>query len=200
MNPGKRLFCLAVALFCALTVQAAGDEWLVRLRQAVRALGDYEVQFDLTTTDGYAAAGSYRVSGTQYAIAMPGVRVFCDGSARYEVNDSTQEVVIDAVNSGSNNLLDNPVQAFDFVAEQYAVQPVTERPDRITLRLTPRANGTVATIVLTLDRQSALPVAVTYGAEDMQIEVKINSFKKSATPFPAFRRTDFPGYEWIDFR
>lgn len=196
-----RLFFLMVCLAVA-PVRAADDgaSWLNRLQRAVRSLGDYEVRFDLSTTDGYAVQGAYRVADDKYCITMPAVRVFCDGKARYEVNDDKREVVVDAVDTESRNLLDNPVRAFDFVGEQYDVRIVSEQPERITLRLTPRSTGALSVIELTLDKNSALPVSVIYGAEDMRIALKIASFGKSATPFPDFRKADFAGYEWIDFR
>lgn len=201
MNRRIYLFVLTFCLLAAPVYGAdSGASWLERLRTAVKSFGDYEVRFDLTTTDGYAATGSCRVAGDRYRIAMPQGCVYCDGRARYEVNDAAREVVIDAVDTSSHNLLDNPVRAFDLVGEQYDVQTVAEQADRITLRLTPRDGAGLTTIELTLDKRSALPVSVVYGAEDLQIRVKIVSFAKSATEFPAFRRADFTGYEWIDFR
>ncbi len=196
-----RLFLLVCCLLAAPVRGAdSGASWLERLRMAVGSLGKYEVRFELATTDDYAATGSYRVADDRYLISMPQGRVYCDGRARYEVNDATREVVIDAVDTTSHNLLDNPVRAFDFVGERFDVRTVADLADRITLRLTPRDGGGLTTIELTLDKRSALPVSVVYGAEDLQIRVKIVSFEKSTTEFPAFRRMDFAGYEWIDFR
>ncbi len=191
------LFSLSVV---PLHAADSGVEWLGRLQTAVDALGAYEVRFDLSTTDGYAVQGAYRVADKSYCITMPAVRVFCDGEARYEVNDDKREVVVDAVDRQSHNLLDNPVRAFDFVGEQFDVQVVSERPDRIVLRLTPRSKEALTAIDLTLDKSSALPVSVVYGAEDLRITIAIRSFEKSVTPFPAFRASDYLDYELIDFR
>lgn len=195
-------------LLCLLAfgqVRAAGNEWLDRLQRAVEALGAYEVQFDISAMNDYATTGFYRVDGERYWMEMPDMRVYCDGKARYEINDRTEEVVIDAVQTQSRNLLDNPVRAFDFVGEQYAVEQLAEtaeHPGQVTLRLTPRsaAGAAGATIDLTIDKRTALPVMVIYAAEDVQIRVRISSFAKSSTAFPAFRKADFPDYEWIDFR
>ena len=196
----NKLLLLWAGCLCALTAQAAGDEWLVRLQQAVRALGAYEVRFSLATTDGYTASGSCRVAGERYLIELPRVLVFCDGEARYEVNEESREVVVDRVDTQSNNLLDNPVRAFDFAGEQYAVEVLAETAERIELRLTPRAAGSVAAIDLVLDKSSVLPTAVTYGAEEVKIMLTISSFKSSSAAFPPFGRSDFPQYVWIDFR
>ena len=96
-----------------------GLHGLERLQSAVRACGEYEVQFDLSTTDEQSVSGTYRVAGDCYFIALSEARVYCDGTVRYEVSDRAREVVIDAVDTASHNLLDNPVRAFDFVGEQY---------------------------------------------------------------------------------
>ncbi|MCM1300664.1 MAG: hypothetical protein NC250_06175 [Alistipes senegalensis] len=191
------LFSLSVV---PLRAADSGVAWLGRLQAAVDALGAYEVRFDLSTTDGYAVQGAYRVEDDSYCITMPAVRVFCDGKARYEVNDDKREVVVDAVDTRSHNLLDNPARAFDFVGEQYDAQVVAEQADRITLRLTPRGEESLTTIELTLDKGSALPVSVVYGAEDLRITITIRSFEKSAAPFPVFRASDYSDYELIDFR
>lgn len=190
-------FCLLVA---PLRAADDGASWLGRLQHAVRSLGDYEVRFELSTTDDCTTAGSYRVSGEHYVISMPQARVYCDGKARYEVDERAREVVVDAVDTESHNLLDNPVRAFDFVSEQYDVQVVSEQADRIALRLTPRSKGALTAIELTLDKRSGLPVSVVYGAEDLRITIAIRSFAKSASAFPVLRREDFADYEWIDFR
>ncbi len=197
----RRLFVFLFAL-SAVSLRAAdsGTAWLGRLQAAVDALGAYEVRFDLSTTDGYAVQGACRVAGDRYCITMPAVRVFCDGEARYEVDDSKREVVVDAVDVQSHNLLDNPARAFDFVGEQYDVQVVSEQADRITLRLTPRSGESLSAVELTLDKRSALPVSVVYGAEDLRIAITIRSFEKAAAPFPVFRAADYPAYELIDFR
>ena len=195
----KRFILGLVCLLSATAMQAVETDWLTRLQRAVQALGAYEVQFGVTT-DGYTAKGSCRVSGEQYLLSMPQARVYSDGKARYEVNDRTREVVIDAVDTASRNLLDNPVHAFDFVGEQYAVERLSEDAERITLRLSPRDRTATATIELTLDKRTALPVAVVYGAEDLQIAIAIASFGRSDGAFPAFRQENFAGYEWIDFR
>lgn len=135
-------FFLAFCLLAApLRAADSGALWLNRLQTTVKSLGDYEVRFELSTTDDYAAAGAYRVSGESYIISMPQVRVYGDSKARYEVNERTREVVVDAVDTESRNLLDNPVRAFDFVGEQYDVRVVSELVDRIVLRLTPRSKG-----------------------------------------------------------
>ena len=195
----KRIFT-ALCCLCAWTVQAAGSEWLARLQQAVQTLGAYEVLFDVATSDGYATSGSYRVEGERYRMELPGMCVCGDAAVRYEVNEEAREVVVDAVDRQSNNLLDNPVHAFDFVGERYAVEVAGETAERITLRLTPRETGSLATIELTVAKSTALPLAVVYGTEGVQITVKINAFRKSSTALPVFRRNDFPDYEWIDFR
>lgn len=197
----RRLFFFLFSLSVVpLRAADSGAAWLERLRAAVDALGAYEVRFDLSTTDGYAVQGAYRVADDRYCITMPAVRVFCDGEARYEVNDSKREVVVDAVDVRSHNLLDNPVRAFDFAGEQYDAQVVSEQADRIALRLMPHGEELSATIELTLDKRSALPVSVVYGAEDLRITIAIRSFGKSVAPFPVFRAADYPAYELIDFR
>ncbi len=198
-----RLLALCILVGCLAVIPARADggaAWLERLQSAVRACGEYEVQFDLSTTDEQSVFGTYRVAGDRYFIALSEAWVYCDGTVRYEVSDRAREVVIDAVDTASHNLLDNPVRAFDFVGEQYDVRIVAEQPEWITLRLTPRTKGALSVIELTLDKGSALPISVIYGAEDMRIALKIASFGKSATPFPCFRKADFADYEWIDFR
>lgn len=196
----KRWILGICSLLACVQLRAADHEWLFRLQQAVQRMGAYEVQFDLETSDGYAVSGTYRVAGEHYWIELPEMRVYSDGKARYEINDKAREVVIDAVDTQSRNLLDNPAHAFDFMGEQYAAETLTEQAERITLRLTPRNIVAQTSIDLVLEKRTALPAAVTYASGDVQIAVRIRSIQKRDQPLPSFGKSDVPGYEWIDFR
>ncbi|MDE5851340.1 MAG: hypothetical protein K2H25_00865, partial [Alistipes sp.] len=91
-------------------------------------------------------------------------------------------------------------RAVELGGEQSDGQVVAEPGDRIALRLIPRSEESSTVIELTLDKRSALPVSVVYGAEDLRITIVIRSFEKSVASFPVFRAADYPAYELIDFR
>lgn len=208
-DPMNRLFraalCGWLALLPAVTRADGGAEWLQRLQAAVEACGDYAARFEVSTSDGYAASGEYRVSGERYLLSLAPRRIYGEARLRYEVNDQTREVVIDAVDGSSRQLLDNPVHAFDLVGESYLVETAAAEGDRVTLRLKPRTAGAdaaagEASIELTLDRRTALPERIVYGTGEVRITIRLHAFERSKTPLPAFRVEDFAGYEVIDFR
>ena len=105
----------------ANNVPAAGraDAILAGVSDGFRALGAYGVSFEVRS-DEYVTRGRYAVEGENYYLVLGDAEVYCDGAVRYEVDNRRREVTIDVVDTGSRNILNNPVHAFDFLGSEYA--------------------------------------------------------------------------------
>ena len=148
---------LLAALFCSIGPVRADDrssELLGRLAAAIRALGAYSVQFEVAAGE-QRYAGHYDVSGDAYYMTVNGAEVYSDGQTRYEVSPERREVIIDAVDTSSRNLLNNPTRAFDFLDGQFASEYLGERPEGVAVRLTPlEGRSAVGRIEVCVDPQS----------------------------------------------
>ena len=206
---GRRKFfifhCFIAVLFCGIlqgnAAQPRATEILERLAAGFRAMDGYGVKFGVVSGD-YEARGSYVVEGDSYYLVLGDAEVYCDGAVRYEVDNRRREVTIDVVDTGSRNILNNPVHAFDFLGSEYAASLAGEQEGRAVVRLTPAPGNTssAGNIVLTVDTAAMRPVSLRYDYDGEQVQVSVLGIKPLETPLKAFAKDNYAGYEFIDFR
>lgn len=117
----RRILYVAALLAGVCEASAAGraEEILGRVAEGFRAMKDYTVRFEVAA-DEYRTPGSYAVRGGSYYLRLgDDAEVYSDGRLRYEVDNRRREVTVTEVNRASRNILDNPVQAFDFLGSEY---------------------------------------------------------------------------------
>jgi hypothetical protein len=159
------------------------------------------VSFEVRS-DEYVTRGRYAVEGEGYYLVLGDAEVYCDGAVRYEVDNRRREVTIDVVDTGSRNILNNPVHAFDFLGSEYAASLAGEQEGRAVVRLTPAPGNTssAGNIVLTVDTAAMRPVSLRYDYDGEQVQVSVLGIKPLETPLKAFAKDNYAGYEFIDFR
>ena len=198
------LFFIAV-LFCGIlqgnAAQPRATEILERLAAGFRAMDGYGVKFGVVSGD-YEARGSYVVEGDSYYLVLGDAEVFADGAVRREVDNRRREVTVTEVNRASRNILDNPVQAFDFLGSEYDFSLEGESGGRATVRLVPTAeNDTSAGVVtLVVDTSSMRPVSLAYDYDGERVGIRVTGIEPQSGHFRTFDRQAYGGYEFIDFR
>lgn len=175
-----------------------------RLSDQVRSMENYEVEFMVKSGD-QQIKGYYAVSGEKYYISIGEAEVFCDGSARYEVNPQNKEVTVDAVDNKSHNILTNPTRAFDFIDGEFNFAMVGTNADVATVKLTSTAeNAALGVIFVAIDTTTAHPRSLTYDVDGDQIAVEIASFDEMVGMVDismfTFDKNNYRGYEIVDFR
>ncbi|MEG1622562.1 MAG: outer membrane lipoprotein carrier protein LolA [Alistipes sp.] len=203
-NPLRPLFLLLLLPFLLLELPAFADArstaLLTRLSEQVRKMPGYAVSFSVTSGE-QLIEGRYVVKGESYYMSFGIAEVFCDGKTRWEVDSSKKEVVMDAVNRTSHNILDNPTHAFDLVDGSFKTTLISETGGVAVVRLIPTsAQAGMTTIVLSINTATATPRSLTYELSGDHVEVTVNSFRASSAMPKIFRATDYPNYEKIDFR
>ncbi len=191
-----------LSLLLLLPSFAAGQEraqtLLQRMTAAFRAMPAYEVRFEISA-GGPQVGGRFAVEDDRYYIELNDAEVFGTADVRYEVDHRRREVTVAPVERTSQNLLSDPVHAFDFVAEQYAATLVGEAGGSARVRLQP-LKAQDAAIVLTIDTATSLPTAIRYEAGEEAVSVAVRAVGRLAEGVRSFDRKAFAGYEWIDFR
>lgn len=200
----RRILYVAALLAGVCEASAAGraEEILGRVAEGFRAMKDYTVRFEVAA-DEYRTPGSYAVRGGSYYLRLgDDAEVYSDGRLRYEVDNRRREVTIDVVDTGSRNILNNPVHAFDFLGSEYAASLAGEQEGRAVVRLTPAPGNTssAGNIVLTVDTAAMRPVSLRYDYDGEQVQVSVLGIKPLETPLKAFAKDNYAGYEFIDFR
>lgn len=183
--------------------RAAGraTEILEKLAAGFRAMPGYSVDFEVSAGD-YKSRGSYVVEGRCYYLALADAEVFADSVVRYEIDNRRREVTVTEVNRASRNILDNPVQAFDFLGSEYDFSLEGESGGRATVWLVPTAeNDTSAGVVtLVVDTSSMRPVSLAYDYDGERVGIRVTGIEPQAGHFRTFDRQAYGGYEFIDFR
>lgn len=183
--------------------KAAGraTEILEKLAAGFRAMPGYSVDFEVSAGD-YKSRGSYVVEGRCYYLALADAEVFADSVVRYEIDNRRREVTVTEVNRASRNILDNPVQAFDFLGSEYDFSLEGESGGRATVRLVPTAeNDTSAGVVtLVVDTSSMRPVSLAYDYDGERVGIRVTGIEPQSGHFRTFDRQAYGGYEFIDFR
>ncbi len=193
-----------LAALCCTTAPVRADrrstELLERLASAIREMGTYSVQFEVCAED-QAYAGRYDVSGDAYYMTFNDAEVYSDGQTRCEVNPEHREMVVDAVDTSSRNLLNNPTRAFDFLDGQFAAEYLGERPEGACVRLTPvDGSVSVGSIEVCVDPHSALPRSIDYEIDGDHVTIRILRIVPGKEPPRPFDAAAYAGYEIIDFR
>lgn len=204
----KKFIAFIFTLLCAANVCAQSDDsakvLMGRLSEKIRAMENYEVEFNVKSGD-QTIKGYYAVSGEKYYISIGDAEVYCDGSARYEVNPQNKEVTVDAVDTKSHNILTNPTRAFDFIDGEFTFATVGSADGATTVKLTSTAeNAALGTIFVTIDNATAQPRSLTYDVDGDQIVVEIASLDEMVGMVDismfTFDKGNYRGYEIVDFR
>ncbi|MDE6858395.1 MAG: hypothetical protein K2J33_06650, partial [Alistipes sp.] len=167
----------AAALFSAgaAAQPAANDarasELLGRVAARFDAMPGYTVRFEVRSTEG-AVCGEYSVEGDRYHIAVAGNEVYGDDRVRREIDAAKREIVVDAADTASRNILTNPTRAFRFLDGDYTAALVSEDSAYAVVMLTPR-DGAPGRITVTLAVASARPEVVAYDMEGERVAVGI---------------------------
>lgn len=199
-----RVFVSAVAALLPLVAAAqpaAGDarasELLGRVAARFDAMPGYTVRFEVRSAGG-AVTGEYSVEGDRYHISVAGNEVYGDDRVRREIDAAKREIVVDAADTASRNILTNPTRAFRFLDGDYTAAMVSEDSAYSVVKLTPRS-GAAGTITVTLSAASARPEVIAYDMEGERVAVGILSIEPGGCA-GEFVPGKYEGYEIIDFR
>ncbi len=201
----KAVVCLlgVVSMLMPTALRSAGraDEIVAGLSAAFRAMNSYRVDFEVTMGE-HRMAGSYAVCGESYRLVLGDAEVWSDGKTRYEVDNRRKEVTLVRVEPNDRNILNNPVRAFDFLGSDYAASLLREHNGEATLLLEPAKGSGAPTgrVTLVVATQTMCPRSLDYEFDGERVAVRILGVEPLREAFPAFDRTAYAAYEWIDFR
>ncbi len=185
----KRLSRVLVALsFVALATVAAqsataqsqsGDPFLESMSKSVKALGPYEVQFEMSVSgqDG-KYEGRYIVDENRYILYAADQVVYGDGKLRYTANDKDKELVIEKLESSTPMIIANPAQAFLELNRSLNSTVIGGYNDRmVSFTMTPKDSSLLfRSCFLTISRYTNLPLFVSYETDEEHVSMRIVNF------------------------
>ena len=198
-------FTLSLAMFggvAGLAAQSGGDDkaagYMRRLAASMESMQAYTVDFRASAGDE-SISGRYAVNADRYHIIVAGNEVYGDDHVRREVDSSKREIVIDAADTTSRNLLTNPTRGFRFLGDDYRPHLDSESDGRAVVTLTPVQKGVTGTITVTMSTADSRPRQIQYDTEGERVTIVIERIAKGAV-IPQFDSALYPDYEIIDFR
>ncbi len=197
-----RKWLLAVWLLVSVSGVQADERsktLLAALQRRVEQMAGYAVTFTLQI-DEREMAGRYVVRGEHYYMQVGEAEVYADGEARYEVDPTKHEVVVDVVDLSSHNMLQNPTRAFTFLEHDFDHAFSSEAAGQATLLLRPKAYKSLSEVTLVLDTKSFTPRLLVYDTDGDRLQIVITSFEESVAPIPSFDPARYIDFELIDFR
>ncbi len=190
---------IVLLLFLFVTLSAVADERgekrLERISRHYSALGNYSLSFILRAGDG-EQEGVLAVDGNNSYVKLADTEVFVVDTLRYEVRNSTKEIIVDRADAYEKELL-NPLNGFSGVSSQYDIEEC-EVEGREAVRLTPKNSGEVVYVVTAIDGESISKIK--YGAGVSFAEVEVKKVQKGQKSLPQFSKERYKGFELIDFR
>ena len=192
-----RKFLCFILLFATLSAFAdeRGEKRLERISRHYSALGSYSLSFVLRAGDG-EQSGLLSVDGNNSYIKIADTEVFVVDSVRYEVRNSTKEIVVDRADAYEKELL-NPLNGFSGVSNDYTIEEF-EESGRVGVRLVPKRTGENIYIETAADGESISKVR--YGNGKSGAEVEVLSLRRRGEALPKFDKERYKGFELIDFR
>lgn len=199
----KLTLCLALTgILAGMAAQTGRDdkaaEYMRRLAASMESMRAYTVDFRASAGDE-SLRGRYAVDADRYHIIVAGNEVYGDDRVRREVDSSKREIVIDAADTTSRNLLTNPTRGFRFLGDDYRPRLESETDGRAVVTLTPARKGITGTITVIMSTADARPRQIQYDTEGERVTIAIERLSEGAS-VPQFDPALYPGYEVIDFR
>ncbi|MFI3318907.1 MAG: hypothetical protein SNH88_06940 [Rikenellaceae bacterium] len=190
----KRLTIATLMIFGTIFISAAEDH-VELLRESLKKLGDsYSVDLKLNM-QGHEFDGGYAISGDSYYMQI-GERqeYYGDKSIRYEVTHALMEVVVDTPPKSPITLMDDPVNAFANLYEQFESEMSGS-----TLILTSKdQDGLIVSIELT--PKENLPRVISYEMDGERVSIELGRFRQTNGKIKKFEKRDYPEFEIIDLR
>ena len=175
-------FIMSALLSCGLCMLAAAQGTSV-LGQLCAKLADNAAVMDYTyslTMSGVKSVGEglLTVQGNSYMMQGSGIKIYCNASTLWVVDEAGKEVLIDNVAQGEDAYLANPVLLFTDLNDMFTVGAPVKNGNLLTYSLSPKAKCGVSSGTITLNATGTVPVFYSgaFVTEDgSQIDVKIKS-------------------------
>ena len=175
-------FIISALISCGLCVVAAA-QGASALGQLCAKLADNAAVMDYSyslTMSGVKNVGEgvLTVQDKSYLMQGNGIKIYCNASTIWIVDEAGKEVLIDNVAQGEDAYLANPVLLFTNLNTMFTVGTPVKNGNLLTYALTPKAKCGILSGTITLNDAGTLPVFYSgaFTTDDgSQIDVKIKS-------------------------
>lgn len=201
----KRLIITSL-LLCGIcmTMVAQGTSVLEQL--CVKMAGSaasLNYEYTLTASDVKTlGAGVLTAQQKMYLMQGNGLKIYCNGSTIWVVDQEGKEIMIDNVARGTDAYLSNPALLLADISNVFSVGAPIKNGATLTYKLTPKSECGILSGTVVLNTSGAAPV-FSSGSFNMsdggQLDIKIKSMTFSEKKPLTFYTLDLSGFDssWI---
>ena len=175
-------FIISALLLCGVYMAAAAQGTSVLGQLCAKltsnaAVMDYSYSLTMSGVNTIGE-GVLTVQDKSYVMQGNGIKIYCDASILWVVDEAAKEVLIDDVAQGADAYLSNPVLLFTDLNEMFVVDSPARHGNSLMYSLATKTKCGISSGTLTLDTAGQVPVfqSGSFLTEDgSRIDVKIKS-------------------------
>ena len=143
--------------------------------------------------------GVLYVQDQSYVMQGNGLKIYCNGSTVWLVDEAGKEVIIESVSQEANSYLSNPVLLLANIEAIFSVSAPTSSGSSLTYKLTPKCDCGIASGAITLSAAGGSSYVFSSGTFKMsdggQLGVKIKSMTFSSKKPLTFYNLDLSTFD-----
>jgi hypothetical protein len=142
--------------------------------------------------------GTLTVQDKSYVMQGNGLRVYCNASSMWVVDEAGKEIMIDNVSQETDSYLSNPVLLLTNVYDVFSVSSPVANGETLTYTLSPKSDCGITSGVITLDVSGKTPVFVSGNfttSDGVRLDVKIKSMTFMKKKPLTFYILDLSGFD-----
>ena len=143
--------------------------------------------------------GVLYVQDQSYVMQGNGLKIYCNGSTVWLVDEAGKEVIIESVSQEANSYLSNPVLLLANIEAIFSVSAPTSSGSSLTYKLTPKCDCGIASGAVTLSAAGGSSYVFSSGTFKMsdggQLGVKIKSMTFSSKKPLTFYNLDLSTFD-----
>jgi outer membrane lipoprotein-sorting protein len=142
--------------------------------------------------------GTLTVQDKSYVMQGNGLRVYCNASSMWVVDEAGKEIMIDNVSQETDSYLSNPALLLTNVYDVFSVSSPVANGETLTYTLSPKSDCGITSGVITLDVSGKTPVFVSGNfttSDGVQLDVKIKSMTFMKKKPLTFYILDLSGFD-----
>lgn len=195
-------FIVSALLLCGLYMATAAQGQSV-LGQLCAEMADTAVAMDYSytlTASGVKSLGegTLTVQDKSYVMQGNGLRVYCNASSMWVVDEAGKEIMIDNVSQETDSYLSNPALLLTNVYDVFSVSSPVANGETLTYTLSPKSDCGITSGVITLDVSGKTPVFVSGNfttSDGVRLDVKIKSMTFMKKKPLTFYILDLSGFD-----
>lgn len=183
-----------------MTMSAQGTSSLEQLcakMKGAAAIMNYNYALTVSGTKNLGN-GVLTTQDNKYCMQGNGIKIYCNASTLWVVDEGGKEVMIDSVSQEADSYLSNPALLLTNVTSLFTISSPVANGTKLTYKLSPKTESGIKSGTIVLDTAGSLPVFVSASfqlTDGSNLDVKIKSMTLTEKKPLTFYTLDLSGFD-----